>query len=158
MQRLPINDTNLRLILSKGHDDWFRKEIRDRWIAISVLLVLLSGCLIYAGVWYLIDDVDVPVIYVDETVSAETIKSYEADGYVVRHKTAESSVSDEGKTTFGNDHRTLLSSEVAIFSILLIASPFLLMFVGKAYLEIKKLMRWQNEHHEFLQSHGRTPD
>ncbi len=154
MQRLPINDVNLRLILSKDHEQWFRAEIRDRWVAIIILLIISTPTLVTAVIWSSLENEPYEnIVYVDSDETASAILALKLDGYIVRYKSGPGVEKIENGGLY-DSAETIVK---IIFIILLIASPFLLMFVVKALLEIGKLVKWRTEHHEFLRSHGRTP-
>ncbi len=149
MQRLPVKDDNLRLILSKGHEKWFDNEIRDRFIAIGVLILLFLA----SGAWLLNEamthEEPPKTVYVDEDETAEVIKSYEDDGFTVI----------KGQET---GQQPEAGGAVNITTVLMVATIVLIlispMFVCKALTEIIKLRQWRAEHHEFLASYNREAD
>ncbi|MBC8240396.1 MAG: hypothetical protein H8E30_07960 [Alphaproteobacteria bacterium] len=138
MQRLPVKDDNLRLILSKGHDQWLNNEIRDRWIAIAVLLALFT----------------VSVSWVISEVRAEN-----APPEIVRVDANESAVDTEQDSGQQNDPGGMARAFTPIFGLtsvlVILASP---LFMGYALFEIFKLRRWRAEHRTFLKSYNRPVD
>ncbi len=151
MQRLPIKDDNLHLILSKGHDKWLDNEIRDRWIAVFVLLIVLGFAASW-GIAQIEEDTGSPrVVYVDINESVDIIKAYEDDGYtVIRGKSETVKGEEAGDAVLSNPH--LVPGVMALISLLI------LLIAGKALLEIRTLRQWRVEHHEFLKSYNRAVD
>ena len=132
MQRLPIKDDNLHLILSKGHDKWLDNEIRDRWIAISVLLIIF----VCANSWEIAqieeDTGNSQVVYVDIEESADVIKAYEDEGYTIirgKPETLKSEDADDADLS----HPNLVPGVMELITLVI------LLVVGKALLKIRTL-------------------
>ncbi len=148
MQRLPVKDDNLRLILSKNHGRWLDNEVRDRWVAIVILLIVLAmavGGFAYSFSASDEDDTST-IIYVDDDIEDSVIEEYKNNGFTIVR----------GKAPDPVEETNFLPALVGISSIIIIiASPF---FIGKAILEIITLFRWKTEHREFLASYNRPVD
>lgn len=148
MQRLPIKDDNLHLILSKEHDKWFDNEVRDRWIAVVVSLFILVSAVSW-GITQIEEDTDGSrIVYVDIDESADVIKAYEDDGYTVILGKPETAENEEaGDAALSNPH--LVPGIMALISFVI------LLIIGKVLLEVRTLRQWRVEHHEFLKSYNR---
>jgi len=146
VQRLPVKDDNLRLILSRGHGKWLDNEVRDRRIAIAILVVVLALAVGWMAYSAFDEDNSTTIIYVDDDTADSVIKEYENDGFTVV----------TGKLSDPVEEIAFLTIMLDIFSIvLIIAVP---LFIGKAILEIHTLFRWKEEHREFLASYNRPVD
>jgi len=146
MQRLPVRDDNLRLILSKGHDEWLTREIRDRYIAAAVVVMLLVGSLVAGKIFIWTEPAPSNVAYVQNGSDA-AIQEIEAEGYkVALGKPAEQPSESKGAL--------LLLELLLIFAgvAVAVAAPLVLIKLG---LEIRKLRRWRVEHAAFLDSYNR---
>ncbi len=152
MQRLPVNDDTLRLILSKGHEEWFARELRDRKIAIGVLVVLFFVAVagFSSGIAFSMQEAASDVIYVSENTPRAEIRNLEAEGFTVVVGRFPSGDTDASPKEF---KYPLLAATFAILgAIIVIAAP---LFTLRAFYEMAKLRRWRTEHREFLASYGR---
>lgn len=151
MNNPEIRDDTLRLVLSKGHDEWLRKELRDRHIALVLLAALIAVLAIATAISTGLtltanDDLDnIRIVYVEENEKPEVIEALEDDGYVVL-------VRGTGPE-FKQVAIPVWLSFVPVISIVLgfIAVPF----VVKAILEVIKIRRWQRDHQAFLSAYNR---
>ena len=154
MQKLPVRDETLRLALSRDHQSWLRSEIRDRFIAIIVLAVVL----IMAGatmVYVIGDNEELPdILWVTESTTRDAIAEYETEGFEVRIHKPVSGVEAVDTPNDSSDRIPWFIGAVVLI-VVAIGAPFLIL---RALFEIVRLRRWQRDHDAFLIAHGFDPD